>query len=108
MKARPSMKSFVQSLYSLTNAFGYALGEDFTPLVRDPDILGMFVGLCGGSFGVGVIFWLLYHKLDYKEDEMNMLDARAEDAEAKVEKIREATGKEAVSKSESHHTQTAP
>lgn len=58
------------------------------------------MGLCGGSFGVGVIFWLLYHKLDYKEDEMNMLDARAEDTEAKGEKIREATGKEVVTKSE--------
>ena len=100
MIAPPSMKSFVQYLYLLTNAFGYALGEAFTPLVGDPDILGMFVGLCGGSFGVGVIFWLLYHKLDYKEDEINMLDARAEDTEAKGEKIREATGKGVVTKSE--------
>jgi POT family proton-dependent oligopeptide transporter len=39
MKAPPSMKSFVSSLYPLTNAFGYALREAFTPLVGDPDIL---------------------------------------------------------------------
>lgn len=97
MKAPPSMKSFVQSIYLLTNAFGYAIGVAFIPLVGDPDILWMFVGLCGGSFGAGVIFWLMYHKLDDKEDEMNMLDARAEDAEAKREKVLEATGRESVS-----------
>jgi hypothetical protein len=57
----------------------------------------MFVGLCGGSFGVGIFFWLLYRKLDYKEDEMNMLDARAEDAEAKRGKVLKATGLETAS-----------
>lgn len=108
MKAPPSMKSFVQSLYLLTNAFGYALGEAFTPLVGDPDILWMFVGLCAGSFSVGVVFWILYHKLDQKEDEMNMLDARAEDAAAKTEEILQATGRESVSEGEAHKRQPAP
>lgn len=96
MKAPPSMKSFVQSMYLLTNAFGYAIGEAFTPLVGDPDILWMFVGLCAGSFGTGVVFWLLFHKLDEKEDEMNMLDLRAEEADAKREEALAASGREDV------------
>ncbi|KAF4630054.1 hypothetical protein G7Y89_g8089 [Cudoniella acicularis] len=83
MKAPPNMKSFVQAMYLLTNAFGYAIGEAFTPLVGDPQILWLFVGLCCGSFAVGVIFWILFHHLDTKEDEMNMLDAKHEDSENK-------------------------
>lgn len=108
MKAPPSMKSFVQSLYLLTNAFGYALGEAFTPLVGDPDILWMFVGLCAGSFSVGVVFWLLYHKLDDKEDEMNMLDARAEVMAVKTETALQATGRESISDAEAYRRQPAP
>ena len=83
LKAPPSMKSFVQAMYLLTNAFGYAIGESFTPLVSDPKILRLFVGLCGGSFGVGILFWIVFHKLDYKEDEMNELDAKDEELENK-------------------------
>ena len=79
MKAPPSMKSFVQAMYLLTNAFGYALGEAFTPLVGNPEILWLFVGLCCGAFCVDVLFYVVYHKLDSKEDEMNLLDAKAED-----------------------------
>lgn len=79
MKAPVSMKSFVQSMFLLTNAFGYALGESFISLVGNPTIMWMFVGLCGGSVGAGVLFWILFHHLDKKEDEMNMLDAKAEE-----------------------------
>lgn len=70
------MKSFVQSLYLLTNAFGYAIGEAFTPLVGDPEILWLFTGLCVGSFCVGCLFWLLFHKYDAMEDQVNSLDAK--------------------------------
>lgn len=83
MKAPPSMKSFVQAMYLLTNAFGYALGEAFTPLVGDPQVEWLFVGLCVGSFSVGVLFWILYHPLDSKEDQMNSLDAKHDEIEAK-------------------------
>lgn len=82
-KAPVSMKSFVQAMFLLTNAFGFALGEAFIPLVGNPTIMWMFVGLCGGSFGAGVLFWLIYHKLDDQEDELNSLDAKAEDEELK-------------------------
>lgn len=38
--------------------------------------LWLFVGLCCGSFSVGVLYYVLYRKLNKREDEMNMLDAK--------------------------------
>ncbi|KAG9230292.1 putative peptide transporter PTR2 [Amylocarpus encephaloides] len=93
MKAPPSMKSFVQAMYLLTNAFGSAIGEAFIPLVGDPKIMWLFTGLCVGSFSVGIIFWLLFHHLDAQEDEMNELDAKHEDLDNK--QALAATGHEA-------------
>lgn len=74
-KAPPSMKSFVQSMYLLTTAFGSALAEALTPAAYDPAILWMFVGLAGASFLCGVIFWFVFHHLNAQEDDMNALDA---------------------------------
>ncbi|GIK04271.1 hypothetical protein Aspvir_008350 [Aspergillus viridinutans] len=79
-KAPPSMKSFVQSMYLLTNAFGSALAEALTPAAFDPAILWMFVGLACASFLVGIIFWLVFHHLNAQEDDLNKLDADDPDA----------------------------
>ncbi|PGH15426.1 hypothetical protein AJ79_02402 [Helicocarpus griseus UAMH5409] len=73
-KAPPSMKSFVQAMYLLTNAFGAAIGEALIPAAYDPAILWMFVGLCVASFLSGVIFWFTFHKLNDREEAMNALD----------------------------------
>jgi POT family proton-dependent oligopeptide transporter len=73
-KAPPSMKSFVQSMYLLTNAFGSALGEALTPVLYDPAIQWMFVGLAVSAFITGCIIWVLFHHLNETEDEMNALD----------------------------------
>lgn len=83
MKAPPSMKSFVQAMYLFTNAFGYAIGEAFTNLVGDPKIMWLFAGLCISSFLAGCIFFVIFHGLDSKEDEMNSLDAKHDDLEQK-------------------------
>ncbi|TGO54168.1 hypothetical protein BCON_0111g00110 [Botryotinia convoluta] len=82
-KAPASMKSFVQAMFLLTNAFGFAICQAFIPLVGNPTILWMFVGLACGSFGAGIVFWICYHKLDDQEDELNSLDAKAEEVELK-------------------------
>ncbi|KAJ5698086.1 hypothetical protein N7462_000091 [Penicillium macrosclerotiorum] len=74
-KAPPSMKSFVQSMYLLTNAFGSALAEALTPAAYDPAIMWMFVGLACASFLCGIIFWFIFHHLNAQEDDMNALDA---------------------------------
>ncbi|KAF7922483.1 uncharacterized protein EAE98_008009 [Botrytis deweyae] len=82
-KAPASMKSFVQAMFLLTNAFGFAICQAFIPLVGNPTILWMFVGLACGSFVAGIVFWICYHKLDDQEDELNSLDAKSEEAESK-------------------------
>ncbi|OJJ61601.1 hypothetical protein ASPSYDRAFT_146144 [Aspergillus sydowii CBS 593.65] len=74
-KAPPSMKSFVQSMYLLTNAFGSAIAEALTPAAFDPAIMWMFVGLACASFLVGILFFAIYHHLNDQEDAMNALDA---------------------------------
>lgn len=74
-KAPPSMKSFVQSMYLLTNAFGSAIGEALTPVAYDPAILWMFVGLACASFSTGCLFFLLFRRFNAIEEEMNALDA---------------------------------
>ena len=74
MKAPEKMKSFVQSLYLVTNAFGSALGMALSPVAYDPAILWMYVGLCGTAVVTAVVFWVLFHKLNDQEDRMNSLD----------------------------------
>lgn len=73
-KAPPSMKSFVQSLFLLTNAFGSALGEAFVPAAFDPAILWMYVGLAIGTFLCGCLIWILFHNLNETEDTMNYIE----------------------------------
>ncbi|RAL11907.1 peptide MFS transporter [Aspergillus homomorphus CBS 101889] len=85
-KAPPSMKSFVQSMYLLTNAFGSAIAEALTPAAYDPAIMWMFTGLACASFIAGIIFWLVYHHLNDQEDEMNALDAEDPETSAPVER----------------------
>lgn len=73
-KAPPSMKSFVQSMFLLTNAFGSAISEALNPLLYDPAIMWMFVGLAVSSFVAGCLIWILFHHLNETEDAMNALD----------------------------------
>ncbi|PYI27369.1 PTR2-domain-containing protein [Aspergillus indologenus CBS 114.80] len=87
-KAPPSMKSFVQSMYLLTNAFGSAIAEALTPAAFDPAIMWMFVGLACASFIAGIIFWMVYHHLNDQEDEMNALDAEDPEIPAPIEQER--------------------
>ena len=73
-KAPPSMKSFVQAMFLLTNAFGAAISEAFVPVLYDPAIQWLYVGLACGSFAVGGIIWVLFHHLNAEEDKMNSLE----------------------------------
>ncbi|KAF1946343.1 peptide transporter PTR2-A [Clathrospora elynae] len=73
-KAPPSMKSFVQSMFLLTNAFGSAISEALNPVLYDPAIQWLFAGLAVSSFIAGCLIWILFHHLNATEDEMNALD----------------------------------
>jgi POT family proton-dependent oligopeptide transporter len=61
-------------MYLLTNAFGSAISEALNPLLYDPAIQWMFVGLAIASFIAGCIIWILFHHLNEHEDDMNALD----------------------------------
>ncbi|KAJ5209916.1 Major facilitator superfamily domain general substrate transporter [Penicillium cf. griseofulvum] len=84
-KAPPSMKSFVQAMYLLTNAFGSAIAEALTPAAFDPAIMWMFTGLACASCLCGIIFYAIFYHLNDKEDDMNALDADDYMPEAPIE-----------------------
>jgi POT family proton-dependent oligopeptide transporter len=73
-KAPPSMKSFVQAMYLLTNAFGSAISEALNPVLVDPKIQWMYVGLAVSSFIAGGLIYFLFRHLNAEEDELNALD----------------------------------
>ncbi|KAJ6098544.1 hypothetical protein N7467_000079 [Penicillium canescens] len=97
-KAPPSMKSFVQSMYLLTNAFGSAIAEALTPAAFDPAIMWMFVGLACASFVCGLIFYMVFHHLNAKEDDMNALDADDDMPEAPIAESRRESRRESAPK----------
>ena len=78
-KAPASMKSFVQSMYLLTNAFGLAIGIALSTVAYDPAILWMYVGLCVTSVVTAIIFFVLFRNLNAREDEMNALSAKEDE-----------------------------
>ncbi|PNY26124.1 Peptide transporter PTR2 [Tolypocladium capitatum] len=73
-KAPPSMKSFVQSIYLFTNAFGSALSEALVSVAVDPKFLWMYTGVAVFSFATGCIFWVIFHHYDDEEEKMYDLD----------------------------------
>ncbi|UNI19923.1 peptide transporter ptr2 [Purpureocillium takamizusanense] len=73
-KAPPSMKSFVQSIYLFTNAFGSALSEALVSVAVDPKFLWMYTGVACFSFATGCIFWFLFKHYDAEEEKMYDLD----------------------------------
>jgi len=73
-KAPPSMKSFVQSMFLLTTAFGAALGEALVPVLVDPKYLWLYAGLAISSFIARCLIWILFHHLNAQEESLNALD----------------------------------
>lgn len=73
-KAPPSMKSFVQSIYLFTNAFGSALNEALVPVLVDPKFLWMYTGIACFAAGTGVVFYILFRHYDALEEKMYDLD----------------------------------
>ncbi|OJD14219.1 hypothetical protein AJ78_05405 [Emergomyces pasteurianus Ep9510] len=73
-KAPTSMKSFVMSLYLLTTAFGAVLSIALSPTAEDPKLVWLYAGLCIATFIAGVCFWLLFHRYNATEEQMNALE----------------------------------
>jgi proton-dependent oligopeptide transporter, POT family len=80
-KAPATMKSFVMSMFLLTNAFGSALGIALSPVAVDPKLLWMYTGLAVATVIAGVIFWVLFSRYNKSEDQMNELEEHGEKAQ---------------------------
>ena len=91
-KAPASMKSFVQSMYLLTNAFGSAIGLALVPVSADPYVIWLYTGLSVSSAITGVVFWVLFRRYNATEDKMNALSAMEDDEQASVGANREKIG----------------
>lgn len=63
-QAPDSMKSLVMSVFLLTTAGGAVLGVGVSPFARDPDVVGLYLGLGAVCAVVGVVFWVMYRVLD--------------------------------------------
>ncbi|KAK2596154.1 peptide transporter ptr2 [Conoideocrella luteorostrata] len=97
-KAPPSMKSFVQSIYLFTNAFGSAISEGLVPVAKNPKFVWMYTGVSVTAFITAVVFWFLFRHYDSQEEAMYALDRDVpvlslpnEEGKQKLEKDRELT-----------------
>ena len=77
-KAPPSMKSFVMSIFLLTNAFGSAISIALSPTAVDPKLLWMYTGICIAAFIAGASFWFLFRRYNATEEAMNSLEDNRE------------------------------
>lgn len=68
------MKSFIMSMFLLTNAFGSALGAALSPTAKDPKLLWMYTGLVVATVIAGCVFWVLFSRYNKIEESMNDLD----------------------------------
>ncbi|KAI5461953.1 POT family protein [Mariannaea sp. PMI_226] len=88
-KAPPSMKSFVQSMYLFTNAFGSAISEALVSVAVDPKFLWMYTGVAVFAFFTGCVFWFLFRHYDDDEEKMFELDREQPVLAAEVKKVDE-------------------
>lgn len=72
-KAPKNMRSLVQAVSLLMNAFSSAIGQAFIGLAEDPLLTWNYTVVAILAFLGGVGFWATNYKLDAQEDAMNML-----------------------------------
>ncbi|RLV93847.1 Peptide transporter PTR2 [Spathaspora sp. JA1] len=73
-KAPISMKSFIMSMFLVTNAFGSILGICISSTFEDPKMVWTFTGLAVSCFIAGIGFWLCFKHYNLKEEELNNLE----------------------------------
>ncbi|KAK0523526.1 hypothetical protein OC842_006121 [Tilletia horrida] len=108
-KAPVNMRSLVMSIFLFTNAVAAAIGNAFTPLSQDPNLVINYAVFAGASFVFGIAFWAIFRDLDSQEDALNQLDQgefgsgrRGDDVEGKV--TSEVIGGGAEEKKVGHET----
>lgn len=73
-KAPVSMKSFIMSLFLLTNAGGSALGIALSSTSENPKFVWSYTGLAVSCFVAGCLFWICYKHYNQREEEWNQLE----------------------------------
>lgn len=73
-KAPANMKSFIMSLFLVTNAFGSAIGIALSPTSENPKFVWSYTGLAVSCFLAGVLFWFTFNHYNAKEEELNLLE----------------------------------
>lgn len=73
------MKSLVASVNLVLCAVGSALGLAISPTSKKPQVLVQFACLSGIMFAVAVIFYVLFHKYNKEEVNMNRVEREAAD-----------------------------
>lgn len=96
-KAPTNMKSFIMSMFLVTNAFGAALGIALSSTAVDPKLVWMYTGLSVATAIAGVIFWFVFKGLNDVEEEMNAIDA---EYNAEVTQAAELQKKDATDRGE--------
>lgn len=74
-KAPTNMRSMVQAICLLMNAFSSALAQALVALSEDPLLIWNYGVVAVLAFAGGVGFWLSNYQLDREEDSLNMLGA---------------------------------
>ncbi|SMN22300.1 similar to Saccharomyces cerevisiae YKR093W PTR2 Integral membrane peptide transporter, mediates transport of di-and tri-peptides [Maudiozyma saulgeensis] len=77
-KAPDSMKSFIMSIFLVTNAFGSAIGCALSPVSKDPDYTWLFGGLAVACFIAGCLFWLCFRSYNDTIDAQKLVDDEEE------------------------------
>ena len=69
------MKSFVMSMFLLTNAFGSAIAIGLSSVSVDPKLVWMYTGISVAAFVAGILFWFLFSRYNKMEDTMDAMEA---------------------------------
>ncbi|KAK3195915.1 hypothetical protein K4F52_000782 [Lecanicillium sp. MT-2017a] len=72
-KAPKSMRSMVQAVALFMTSFAAALGQAFTPLSEDPNLVMNYAIVAGLAILAGTCFYIQFRQLDKEEDELNEL-----------------------------------
>ncbi|CAN3366001.1 peptide transporter Ptr2p [Diutina catenulata] len=75
-KAPIRMKSFIMSLFLVTNAFGSAIGIALSSVSVNPKLTWLYTGLAVACFLAGLLFWFCFNHYNAKEEELNMLEVQ--------------------------------
>jgi POT family proton-dependent oligopeptide transporter len=87
-KAPKNMRSLVQAVCMMMNAFSAALGQALVPLATDPLLTWNYTLVALLAFLGGLGFWCTNYKLDAEEDHMNMLPDSNYNAQSTVDEER--------------------